>query len=172
MAVRLAVTLGDPRGIGPEIVARALADDAVRARCALVLVGPEGWGDDVQPSVPGVHVLGAVLPGDLHAAYAGATAFCYPSFREGFGLPVLEAMAHGVPVVTSVGTPMAELVDDSGAGVLVDPADPAAIAAGLRTVLDDEGTMARAARRRARDYTWGHAAERTVAAYRDAMTRH
>lgn len=51
MAVRLAVTLGDPRGIGPEIVARALADDAVRARCALVLVGPEGTGLTVDEAV-------------------------------------------------------------------------------------------------------------------------
>lgn len=134
----------------------------------LVLVGPAGWGDVAVPTTPGVHFLGFLGPGELHLAYAGARAFCYPSFREGFGLPVLEAMAHGVPVVTSSGTAMAEFAD--GAGILVDPLDADALATALVAAVGDEhDALAAAAAKRAAEYSWDAAAAATVAAYREAI---
>ena len=141
----------------------------------LVLVGPRGWGADgatgplgdrPAPDPNRVRLLGFLPTAELHAAYAGARAFCYPSLREGFGLPVLEAMAHGVPVVTSAGTAMAEFA--TGAGLLVDPLDAAALAQALGRALGAEhDALAAAAVERAADYTWARSAELTVAAYRE-----
>lgn len=143
---------------------------AVRAAdpdLGLVLVGPTGWGDVVVPTTGGVQLLGFLGPDELHLAYAGARAFCYPSLREGFGLPVLEAMAHGVPVVTSAGTAMAEFT--KGAGILVDPLDVHALASAIVAAAGDEhDTLARAAAKRANEYSWDAAAAATVAAYREA----
>ncbi len=137
----------------------------------LVLVGPVGWGADLSPSsddLERVHVLGTLATAELHAAYAGAHAFCYPSLREGFGLPVLEALSHGIPVITSSGSPMAEVAQD--AAVLVDPEDTAALADAIGTVAGPaREPLAAAARLRAQQYSWGRAAELTAAAYRDAI---
>lgn len=140
----------------------------------LVLVGPKGWGDVSAESKPenqdGVRLLGFLPTNELHAAYVGARAFCYPSFREGFGLPVLEAMAHGVPVVTSEGSAMAEFVGD--AGVLVEPSDVDAIAAAIIAVTGERhDELAAGAKAQAAHYTWANAAELTVSAYRDAISR-
>lgn len=140
----------------------------------LVLVGPRGWGEgatDVPPDVaPRVHRVGFLSPADLHAAYSGARAFAYPSTWEGFGLPVLEAMAHGVPVVTSAGTSMAEFAD--GAGLLVDPVDDAALAEALsRAVGAEHDALAAAVRERAAGHTWDAAAEGVARAYRDVARR-
>lgn len=134
----------------------------------LVLVGPSGWGDVDVASTDGVHFLGFLPTEDLHAAYAGARAFCYPSLREGFGLPVLEAMAHGVPVVTSAGTSMAEFVE--GAGLLVEPTDVEALAASLELAVGERhDALAASARERAAHYSWDNAAALTVAAYHEAI---
>jgi glycosyltransferase involved in cell wall biosynthesis len=135
----------------------------------LVLVGPTGWGPaPVQAQlVRGVRLLGFLPTDQLHAAYAGARAFCYPSLREGFGLPVLEAMAHGVPVVTSQGTAMAEFV--GGGGLLVDPLDANRIAAALEIVLGEKhDRFAAAALKQSARYTWDDAAALTIDAYRAA----
>lgn len=132
----------------------------------LALVGPEGWNEDVRALVgdrTDVKVLGFVAEGDLAALYAGAAAFCYPSLLEGFGLPVLEALAHGTPVVTGAGTATEELVED-GAGAAVDPRDPSAVAAALAAVLDDD---AEAERRRVAGQA--RAAERSWSATATAM---
>lgn len=136
----------------------------------LVLVGPSGWGDVAVPRDPKgrIKMLGFLETSDLHAAYAGAAVFCYPSLREGFGLPVLEAMAHGVPVVTSSGTSMAEFTGD--AGLLVDPLDADAIAGALLKALGpDADRMRAAATEQASRYTWDRAADLTVAVYREVV---
>ena len=144
-----------------------------RPDVGLVVVGPIGWGDapDVSTPPPNVTMTGFV---DLHtrdALYRGAVASCYPSLFEGFGLPVLESMALGCPVVTSTGTSTEELVA-GGAGLAVDPRDPDAIAAGLASVLDDPSLHDRlvaAGTARAAAHTWERAAELAVAGYREVL---
>jgi glycosyltransferase involved in cell wall biosynthesis len=134
----------------------------------LVLVGPAGWGDGTAPPDPvvadRVRTAGFLSAEDLHAAYAGAAVFCYPSLEEGFGMPVLEALAHGLPVVTSTGSPMAEVAGD--AAVLVDPRDPPAIAAGVLAALEERRRLAAAGRAVAARHTWQAAAGRLTAVYR------
>ena len=144
----------------------------------LVVVGPDGWNEDLDARLGGldgtgigVHRLGFQPPDALPALYAGAAAFCYPSLSEGFGMPVLDAMAHGAPVVTSLGTATAEVAGD--AGLLVDPHDVAAIGDALARVLDDpalaDGLRERG-RIRAADYTWDRTADLTARAYREVVS--
>lgn len=143
----------------------------------LVLIGPEGWGPQLDEHLAAlaadvrrrVRRLGFLSDDDRSAVVAGAAALCYPSTREGFGLPVLEAMVQGTPVVTSSGTSTEEVA--GGAGLLVDPASPEAIAEGLSRVLDDDALADRlsaAGRERAADLTWARCAERTRDLYREA----
>jgi glycosyltransferase involved in cell wall biosynthesis len=138
----------------------------------LVLVGPDGWREDVDSRLDGVRERVTRLRfqpvANLRALHAGAAVFCYPSTREGFGLPVLEAMAQGTPVVTSTGTATEEVA--RAAGLVVDPADPEAIAAALRRVLTDDALAASlrdAGLARAAEYTWERTAAATAAAYRE-----
>jgi glycosyltransferase involved in cell wall biosynthesis len=135
----------------------------------LVLAGPEGWGD-AGVAGPGIVPIGFVAGGERDALYAGAAVVAYPSIREGFGLPVLEAMAQGAPVLTSTGTATAEVAGD--AAVLVDPLDEAAIAAGLARLLDDPSAAAELGRRgreRASTYSWARSADGYLAAYEEAV---
>jgi glycosyltransferase involved in cell wall biosynthesis len=136
-------------------------------KLVLVLVGPTGWGEVSVPAelAEGVRLLGFLPADQLHAAYAGARVFCYPSLREGFGLPVLEAMAHGVPVVTSAGTAMAEFVGE--AGILVDPLDADALAGGIEAALGDRhDELAATALMQSKHYSWDTTAQLCVDAYR------
>jgi len=141
----------------------------------LVLVGPSGWGDDAVErqliqaiGTSRVHVLGHLAQDTLQQAYAGARAFVFPSYWEGFGLPVLEAMAHSVPVVTSLGTSTAEVAGDCG--ILVEPSDPDQIAAGLRRVLGREHDhFALAGYERAQTMTWKACAKAHLRVYQQVM---
>jgi glycosyltransferase involved in cell wall biosynthesis len=148
------------------------AMSGLEADVDLVLAGPRGWNEDLDDVVSGargeVKVLGFVPAGDLAPLYAGARLFCWPSLIEGFGFPVLEAMAQGTPVVTSRGTSTEELAQ--GAGVLVDPRAPDDICAGMQRVLGDDRLAARlsdAGRRRAREYSWERCARLVADAYRE-----
>ena len=137
----------------------------------LVVVGPEGWGDQIdEASVPdGVVRTGFVDGATRDALYRGAAASVYPSLFEGFGLPVLESIALGCPVVTSTGTSTEEIVVE-GAGIAVEPTDPAAIAAALARLLDSPETRRAYVERglaRASEYTWGRAASAVVAGYEE-----
>ena len=144
-----------------------------RPEIGLVLVGPSGWGESADQSTfpANVTMTGFVDESTRDALYRGAAASCYPSLFEGFGLPVLESMALGCPVVTSLGTATAELAAD-GAGLAVDPRDPDAIAGALASVLDDADLRAGlvdAGHRRARAHTWPQAAARAVDGYLEVM---
>lgn len=160
----------EPRKNLPRLVAAfdRLLDTG--ADCDLVLVGPDGWGperarlNDVREGH--VRLLGRLSSSDLDAAYAGALVFCYPSLREGFGMPVSEAMAHGTPVVTSRGTATEEAA--GGAAVLVDPLDVEEIAAGLAAAMEPSAreTLRAASLRRAEELSWPRAATQTVDLFR------
>ncbi len=132
----------------------------------LVLVGPAGWKVDgrdlVAPLGERAIRIGSVGAVELSALYRAASVVALPSLAEGFGLPVLEAMAHGTPVVTSAGTATEEVA--GGAAVLVDPGDPDAIRAGLELALDrGSATMRRVeeGRERAGRLSW----DATAASY-------
>ncbi|HEX2425693.1 MAG TPA: glycosyltransferase family 1 protein [Actinomycetota bacterium] len=140
---------------------------------SLVLAGAPGWGTDALErelalDAPGRIVRTGFVPaGDLDAVYRGASMFVYPSVYEGFGLPVMEAMAHGVPTITSNASSLPEVVGD--AAITVDPTSVDAIAGAIQTVASDATTAARladAGRRRAASFTWDETARLTFDAYR------
>ena len=140
----------------------------------LVLAGPQGWNEDLtarlEPIRERVAPVGFVAPGELRALYAGADVVCYPSLEEGFGLPVLEAMAQGTAVLTSATTATAEVGGD--AAVLVEPTEVTAIADALASLLDEPDRRARlgaAGQRRAIEvFPWSATAAALEAVYREA----
>ena len=135
-----------------------------RTDVQLVLAGPQGWNEDLGTHLARlgdrVHSVGFVDPDALRALYAGADVFCFPSLEEGFGLPVLEAMAQGTAVVTSSGTATAEVAGE--AGVLVDPLDVDALTGALARLLDDDPERQRLAgagrTRAAGHFSWSRTA--------------
>jgi glycosyltransferase involved in cell wall biosynthesis len=131
----------------------------------LIIAGAEGWGDIAIPSVGDIRFIGFVPAADLSGLYAGAEVFCYPSEREGYGLPVLEAMVQGTPVVTSSGTATEETA--GGAAVLVDPGDPGDIARGVTDALARRDELSSRGLVRAEQLTWSETARHTAAAYRE-----
>jgi glycosyltransferase involved in cell wall biosynthesis len=120
----------------------------------------------VEVNSDGVHWLGDVPDDELARLYRGARCFAYASLYEGFGIPVLEAMACGTPVVTSRGSGTEEVAD--GAAILVDPLDPMDIATGIERAVSKRDELVRRGRERARAFTWRAAAEATVAVYNEA----
>ena len=141
----------------------------------LVVAGGAGWRNEEFERELGargdrVTLAGRVSDERLARLYSGAACFLYPTLAEGFGFPVLEAMACGAPVVTSGTTSLPELAGD--AALLVDPADEDALAEALRRVLSDRELAERLRERglaRSAAFTWDACAERTVAAYREAI---
>jgi len=133
----------------------------------LVVAGAVGWGDAGSDIEGDVTFLGFVPTADLWSLYARADVFCYPSMHEGYGLPVLEAMAQGTPVVTSVDTATEEAAD--GAAVLIDPHDTVDIARGITEAMTRRAEFAERGRHRVTQATWQGTAELTVAAYRELV---
>jgi glycosyltransferase involved in cell wall biosynthesis len=153
----LAVATLEPRKNLPRAV-----EAARLAGVELRVVGARGWG--------GVGVegwIGEVPDGELAALYRGAQCVVYPSLYEGFGLPVLEAMACGAPVVTSRGTAMEEVAGD--AAVLVDPLDPVAIAAGIAEAGARRDELVSLGFARASEFTWERAADAVAAFWRELV---
>jgi glycosyltransferase involved in cell wall biosynthesis len=143
---------------------RRLRADGVQ----LVLAGGRGWGpDELADAGPGALATGYVSDADLAALYAGASAFVFPSLAEGFGLPVLEAMRSGAPVVTSDNSALREVAGD--AAVLVEPTSEEDVAEGLRRALADDGELRGRGLERAATFTWAACADATVAAYEQAL---
>jgi len=143
----------------------------------LLHVGPAGWlSDEVGATISAlrleqrVRFLGYVPIEDLVALYQLARVSVYPSLFEGFGLPVLEAMASGCPVVTSNCSSLPEVAGD--AAILVDPTSVDSIAEGLARVWEDDrlrGDMIARGRRRATRFTWDAAARETMKLYDDVL---
>lgn len=135
----------------------------------LVIAGASGWGGVTQElgtqEGDNVRFLGHVPSDALAVLIEQASVLAYPSEEEGFGLPVLEAMAVGTPVVTSRGTATEEVAGD--AGVLVDPFDVDDIAAGIALALADAGRLREAGRSRAAGFTWSATADATLTLYRE-----
>lgn len=133
----------------------------------LVIVGMEGWGEAAPPSTHRTIFTGFVPGADLPAIYEACSVFAFPSILEGYGLPVIEAMAHGAAVVTSRGTATEEVA--GGAAVLVDPLDVQSIADGVRDALASHGDLRERSLERASHVTWSATADLTLAAYRDVV---
>jgi len=151
----LAVGTLEPRKNLPRLLVAA-----EKAGVELKVVGTHGWGD------VDVDSIGFVDDEELARLYRGASCLVYASLYEGFGLPVLEAMACGTPVVTSNTGALAEIGD--GAAVLVDPLDVDSIAAGIREARGRRDELREAGLARAGRFRWETAAAQTIEVYREA----
>jgi glycosyltransferase involved in cell wall biosynthesis len=162
----------EPRKNLPTLL-RAFESIAADVPHLLVIVGPDGWLTESfyetlrrMRHSERVRRVGFVPAGDLAAWYGAADLFVFPSRYEGFGLPVLEAMACGTPVVTSNVSSLPEVAGD--AALCVDPADEAALAEAIRRVLSDATLAADLRTRglaRAGSFSWSRTATQTVEAY-------
>jgi glycosyltransferase involved in cell wall biosynthesis len=138
---------------------------AARLGVDLRVVGARGWGG-VEARGGNVTWLGEVGDDELARQYRGALCVVYPSLYEGFGLPVLEAMACGAAVVTSAGGATEEVA--GGAAVLVDPKDPGAIAAGIESAIARREELRPRGLARAQSFSWDESARLTQAVYEEA----
>jgi glycosyltransferase involved in cell wall biosynthesis len=142
----------------------------------LVIAGAPGWSAArilarLESGIRGVRYLGYVPESELPGLTAGATAFVYPSLYEGFGFPVAQAMAAGVPVVTSNTSCLPEITGD--AALLVDPRSPAEISAALEKLLTSptlRTTLAEAGRVRAERYRWDRCAADSLEFFRQYVS--
>jgi len=143
----------------------------------LVIAGGRGWlNSDIPELVKTLGVedrvvfAGYIDRGDIAAVYSGATVFVFPSLYEGFGLPILEAMGCGTPVITSNVSSMPEVAGD--AAVLVSPTDAASLTAALEEVLGDESKRAGMKKKgfvQARRFSWERCAKETLEVYRKVV---
>jgi glycosyltransferase involved in cell wall biosynthesis len=154
-------------------VVQALELLSVKVPHHLLLAGASGWDSDetwryIRSSTVSdrVHYLGYVSDAQLNALYRRATAFIYPSLYEGFGLPVLEAMACGCPVVTSSVSSLPEVAGD--AALLVDPTDVTALADAVLAIVEEDDLAAELralGKERSLEFTWDRCAEQVAAIY-------
>jgi glycosyltransferase involved in cell wall biosynthesis len=149
----------------------------LRDRIDLLIVGQRGWlWEPIEreaaegPYAERIHLKGYVPDQELQDLYASATLAAFPSLYEGFGIPLLEAMASGVPVIASNASAFPEVIGD--AGILLDPGDEAAWTETMRGVIrgdiDAERLRAKGIAR-AGDFTWRCAAEKTLEVYRNVV---
>jgi glycosyltransferase involved in cell wall biosynthesis len=152
-------TLEPRKNLRRLIAAHASLPDDLRRRHPLLIVGPRGWEErEVLTAAAGsedVRLAGFVPDDDLAALYAACTLFCYPSLYEGFGLPVLEAMAAGAAVVTSNVSSLPEVGGDGVA--YVEPEDERSMTKTMERLLcsrSERRSLAARGRRRAEVFTW------------------
>jgi glycosyltransferase involved in cell wall biosynthesis len=172
----LSIGTAEPRKDLPSLVRAFGLLSAEDPELRLLLVGPRGWGEDALSAAIGelehpgrVMRAGYVDDGVLSALLGRARALAYPSLYEGFGLPPLQAMAAGTPVVTTRAGSITEVA--GGAALLVDPGDVEDLAAALAVAVYDEaqrGVLITAGRARVEDFTWEKTARGLVEIYRRA----
>ncbi len=167
----------EPRkNVGGLLAAYEQLDPSLQKQFALVLAGGKGWlNEAIMATIErlrqqGLQIIttGYVDENDLPDLYAGASLFAYPSFYEGFGMPVLEAMSCGVPVVTSRGGALAEVAGE--AAVLVDPNDTADLARAISKILTDQDEakrLAAAGVKRAQEFSWTRSGAKLAAVIRN-----
>ena len=175
----LSVGTAEPRKDLPGLVAAFTSAAAELPELQLVLAGPDGWGSvALGPAIAQsavsdrIHCTGFVSDAALAALLVNARVLAYPSVYEGFGFPPLQAMAAGVPVVTTSVGALRETC--GGAALLVDPGDHAGLASALVAAVDDEAQRAiliTAGRVRAADFTWQATATAMAALYRRVARR-
>lgn len=145
---------------------------------SLVIAGKYGWGDEklniknkqsLIPRNKKLKILGFVPKEDLVELYAGAEVFVYPSLYEGFGLPVLEAMASGCPVVTSNVSSLPEVAGD--AGILVDPNNVEDIAQGIKKALEQREPLIKKGLVQASKFSWEKTAQETLKIYYEVFRK-
>lgn len=174
----LFVGVAQPRKNLPTLLrAYARLDPDLRSSHPLVLAGKEGWmTEPIERALAEggiaqqVRRLGYVPDGDLPVLYRNALAFVFPSLYEGFGLPILEAMACGAPVITSNVSSMPEVAGD--ATLLVDPHSVNELAAAMRHLAEDvelRRNLSARGREQARLFRWEHTARLTLQVYREMM---
>lgn len=170
-------TIEPRKNIGVLLDAYGALPESLRARWPLVLCGYQGWQSEAlharirrAENEGWVRYLGYVSNEDLPAVFAGARLFAFPSLYEGFGLPVLEAMASGVPVVCSNSSSLPEVT--GGAALMCSPEDTDGLAKLLRCGLEDddwrEGIRALGLQQAAR-FSWARCAAQTGDAYRTVL---
>jgi glycosyltransferase involved in cell wall biosynthesis len=170
-------TIEPRKNVRHVLAAYAALPSTLRERFPLVIVGARGWrADDLEKDLrllterQQIRFLGHVPADALPKIFAGAAAFVFPSLYEGFGLPPLEAMASGVPVLVSNRASLPEVVGN--AGLTLDPDDSEATMLTLRALLEDADARSRLAVSgiaRAANFTWASCARQTLDAYRFAL---
>lgn len=170
-------TLEPRKNLERLLRAYASLPDVVRSRMGLVIAGGKGWGGLEVPALverlglgAQVVLLGYVTDQQLSTLYRHASFLAMPALYEGFGLPLVEAMSHGTPVLTSASSSMPEIAGD--AGVLIDPLDEESIAAGLQRLIADDavrGALALKATKQALKFSWSQAAQDALGVFREAM---
>jgi glycosyltransferase involved in cell wall biosynthesis len=155
-------TLEPRKNLAALLEAHALVTDELQ----LAIVGAEGWGEQPELDRPGITRLGFVSDEELARLYRGASVVVYPSRFEGFGIPVVEAMACGATVVASSHASLDEACGD--AAVRADPEDPAAIADGIRRALAEREALSARGLEHARQFTWRAVGEIFLRAYEEA----
>jgi glycosyltransferase involved in cell wall biosynthesis len=138
-----------------------------RPELVLAVAGASGWAAGEGPQGTGVRRLGFVPDGDLPALYRGASVCVYPSLFEGFGIPIVEAMACGTPVVSSAHPSLAEAGGD--VALRADPSSPEAFADAIERALDEPGELVAKGLAHARRFTWRACAEAMIAGYQTAL---
>jgi glycosyltransferase involved in cell wall biosynthesis len=141
-------TLEPRKNLATLVAAYRQLDDEL----ALAVAGGEGWGEQPLLDVEGIIRLGYTPPDELPGLYRAAAAFVYPSLYEGFGMPVVEAMACGVPVVASSHASLDEACGD--AAIRADPLDADAIASAIRSAIERRDELVPRGLAHARSFTW------------------
>jgi glycosyltransferase involved in cell wall biosynthesis len=170
-------TLEPRKNLTTLFLAYAGLPAALRQRFPLVVAGMSGWNTEALMKSADdlirrgeLRLLGYVADAVIPSLYAGAAAFCYPSRYEGFGLPALEAMASGVPVITSNRTSLPEVVGD--AGLMVDPDDVDGLRERLQQLLEDRAFAEALGQRglaRSQLFSWERCAQETFAVYEKVL---